>query len=160
MSKVPRIALWRCSINVFVIVFVFVFVIVFVIFFFWSCDVPSSLWSNVFKVTSLWDHSAVVWRLWLLVVPDQPTKGQGHLLSCRGTAKNKQTNATKECDEKLWQTNKQMGHRKRMTYCRLAKTFLSPGMWYDRGKLNLNTLCPFLSHFFVERANDLNSVTS
>jgi len=23
------------------------------------------------------------------VVPDQPTKGQGHLLSCRGTAKNK-----------------------------------------------------------------------
>ena len=29
----------------------------------------------------------MLWRLWLLVVPDGPTKGQGHLLSCCGQLK-------------------------------------------------------------------------
>ena len=33
-------------------------------------------------------HSVVLWRLWLLVVPDGPTKGQGHLLNCSGQLKN------------------------------------------------------------------------
>ena len=46
---------------------------------------------SVSNVTSLWGHSLVLWRLWLLVVPDgrtnQPTKGQGHLLSCSGQLK-------------------------------------------------------------------------
>ena len=50
---------------------------------FWSGHVSSSLWSNVSKVTSLWGHSVVLWRLWLLVVPDR----QGVLLSCSGQLK-------------------------------------------------------------------------
>ena len=52
-SQVSRIALWRCSLNVFVIVIVFVFVFVFVIVFFWPGHVSSSLWSNVSKVKGL-----------------------------------------------------------------------------------------------------------
>ena len=32
-------------------------------------------------------HSVVLWRLWLSVVPDKPTKGQGHLLTCSGQIK-------------------------------------------------------------------------
>ena len=63
------IVFWRWSLNVFVFVIVFVFVFVIVIF--WSGHVSSSLWSNVSKVTSVWGHSVVIWRLWLLVVPDQ-----------------------------------------------------------------------------------------
>ena len=35
-----------------------------------------SLWSNVSKVTSLWGHSVVLWRLWLLVWSDQASKGR------------------------------------------------------------------------------------
>ena len=54
---------------------------------FWSWHGFSSLWTNVSKVTSLWGHSVVMWRLWLLVVPDRPSKGQGHLLSCSGQLK-------------------------------------------------------------------------
>ena len=49
----------------------------------------SSHFSNVSKVTSLWGHSVVLWRLWLLVVTDRGTKGQGHLLSCSGQLKRK-----------------------------------------------------------------------
>ena len=47
--------MWQVSGIVYVIVFViaFVFVFVIVIVFFWSGHVPSSLWSNVSKVTSL-----------------------------------------------------------------------------------------------------------
>ena len=61
-SQVSRIALWRCSLNVFVfvIVFVFVFVFVFVIVFFWSGHVSSSLWSHVSRVTSFSECSMVV----------------------------------------------------------------------------------------------------
>ena len=51
-SQVSRIALRRCSQNVFVFFIVFVFVFVFVSFF-WSFRVFSSLWTNVSKVTSL-----------------------------------------------------------------------------------------------------------
>ena len=51
-SQVSRIALWMCSLNVFL--FVIVFVVVFVIVFFWSGHVSSSLWSYVSKVTSVW----------------------------------------------------------------------------------------------------------
>ena len=52
-SGVTRIALWMCSLNLFVffIVFFFLFVV------FLSSPVSSSLWSNVSKVTSLWDPS-------------------------------------------------------------------------------------------------------
>ena len=42
---------------------------------------------NVSKITSLLGHSVVLWRLWLLVVTDGPSKGQGHLLSCCGQLK-------------------------------------------------------------------------
>ena len=49
--------------------------------------VSSSRWSNVSKVTSLWVHSVVLWRLWLLVWSEGPSKGQGHLLSCCGQLK-------------------------------------------------------------------------
>ena len=59
-SQVSRMALWRCSLNVFVFVIIFVFVFVFGIVFFWSVRVSSSLWSNVSKVTSLWDRSLKV----------------------------------------------------------------------------------------------------
>ena len=48
MSQVSRIALRRCSQNVFVFVFVIVFVN-----FFGSCHVSSSLWTNLSKVSSL-----------------------------------------------------------------------------------------------------------
>ena len=51
-SKVSRIALWRCSLNVLVVVIVFVFIFAFVIFF-WASYVSSLLWSNVSKVTRL-----------------------------------------------------------------------------------------------------------
>ena len=54
---------------------------------FWSGHVSSSLWSNVSKVTSLLGHSVVLWTLWLLVLPDRRTKGQGHLVSCSGQLK-------------------------------------------------------------------------
>ena len=40
---------------------------------FGSGRVFSSLWSNVSKVTSLWCHSVVLWRVWLLVWSEQPT---------------------------------------------------------------------------------------
>jgi len=61
-SQGSKVALWRCSLNVFVFVFVivFVFVFVFVIVFFWSGQVSSSLWSNVSKVTRLWGRSLTV----------------------------------------------------------------------------------------------------
>ena len=56
--------------------------------FFW---VRSCLWSNISKVTSLWGHSVVLWRLWLLVVTDQPTKGQTRSpIELFWTAKNSQ----------------------------------------------------------------------
>ena len=51
-SQVSGVALWRCSLNRFVFVFVSGFVIVF----FWSGHLSSSPWSNVSKVTSLWDR--------------------------------------------------------------------------------------------------------
>ena len=47
-SPAFRIALWRCSLNVFVIVFVFVVVFVFS----WSGHASSSVWSNVSKVSA------------------------------------------------------------------------------------------------------------
>jgi len=59
-SQVSGIALWRCSLNVFVIVFVFFFVFVFLLSLFLSDHVSSSPWSNVLKVTSLWDRSLKV----------------------------------------------------------------------------------------------------
>ena len=57
-SQVCRDALWWCSLNVFVSVIVFVFVFVFI--FFWLGHVSSPLWSNVSKVTSLWNRSLKV----------------------------------------------------------------------------------------------------
>ena len=60
MSQVSRIALWRCSLNVFVFVIVFVFVFVFVIVFFWSLHVSPSLQSNASKIPSIWDRSLKV----------------------------------------------------------------------------------------------------
>ena len=39
---------------------------------FQSGHVSSPLWSNVSGVTSLWGHSVVLWRLWLLVWSDRP----------------------------------------------------------------------------------------
>ena len=49
-SQVPRIALWRCSLGVFVFVF------------FSSSQVSSSLWWNVSKVTSLLVNSLFLWQ--------------------------------------------------------------------------------------------------
>ena len=63
MSKVSKIALWRCSQNVFAIVTVFVFVIFAV--FCWSGHVFSSLWSNVSKITSLKYLSVCSWIPWV-----------------------------------------------------------------------------------------------
>ena len=56
---------------------------------FWSGNVFSSLWSNVPKVTSVWDHSVGLWRLWLLVVTDRQTRCPIELF---WTAKNKLKN--------------------------------------------------------------------
>ena len=49
-SPVSWVALWWCSLNVFV----------FLIIFFWSGHVSSSPWSNISKLTSLWDRSLKV----------------------------------------------------------------------------------------------------
>ena len=58
-SKVSKIALWRCSLNVFVIAIVFVIVFVFVVVFLVrSCFFHH--WSNASKVKSLKDRSLKV----------------------------------------------------------------------------------------------------
>ena len=44
------------------------------------CNVNSDQMSQSSQVSG--GHSVVLWRLWLSVVPDKPTKGQGHLLIC------------------------------------------------------------------------------
>ena len=52
MAQVTRIALWRCSLNVFFMSLSLSF--------FWSGHISSSPWSNVSKVTSLKDRSLKV----------------------------------------------------------------------------------------------------
>ena len=85
-SQVSRIALGRCSLNVFVIGIVIVIVFVFVIVFF---QVRSCLFITLIKclkgLKSLGSLCSVMETL--IVSGVRPTKGQGHLLSCRGTAK-------------------------------------------------------------------------
>ena len=90
-SQVSRIALFRCSQNVFVfvIVFVFVFVIVFVL-------VRSCLLITLIKCLkghkSLGSLCSVVKTL--IVSGNRATKGQGHLLSCCGQLKNQDWHQT------------------------------------------------------------------
>ena len=86
-SKVSRIALWRCSLNVFVSVIVFVFVFVpVIVFFFGQFMSPHhsnqrSQRSSVSWVALCMSISKVLW------VSEWVTEWQGHLLSCSGQLK-------------------------------------------------------------------------
>ena len=86
LSNVAKVtSLWNRSLKVFskCICFCHCLCLFFVV---RSCLLK--LWSNVSKITSLQGHSVAFWRLWLLVVPNQGSKEQGHLESCSGQLKN------------------------------------------------------------------------
>ena len=91
-SLVSRVALWRCSQNVivFVIVIVFVFVLVIVFLLVRSCPFITLI-KCLKGHKSLGSLCSVVKTLIVSGVrrTNQPSKGQGHLLSCSGQLKTK-----------------------------------------------------------------------